>query len=35
MTITFNKESFRGDYSYHNSPAAIRRFPFPLSLIHI
>lgn len=29
MTITFNKESFRGDYSYHNSPAAIRRFPFP------
>jgi hypothetical protein len=29
MTLTFNKESFRGDYSYHNSPAAIRRFPFP------
>lgn len=29
MTITFNKESFRGDYSYRNSPAALRRFPFP------
>ena len=29
MTITFNKESFRGDYSFHNSAAAIRRFPFP------
>jgi len=29
MTMTFNSETFRGDYSYRNSPAAIRRFPFP------
>lgn len=29
MTIQFNDETFRDDYSYHNSPAAIRRFPFP------
>lgn len=29
MTIQFNDETFRDDYSYRNSPAAIRRFPFP------
>ena len=29
MTIQFNDESFRGDYSFRNSPWAIRRFPFP------
>lgn len=29
MNMRFNKETFRGDYSYHNSPAAILRFPFP------
>lgn len=27
--LEFNRETFRDDYSYHNSPAAIRRFPFP------
>ena len=29
MTINFNKETFRGDYSFHNSEWAIKRFPFP------
>ncbi|MBW6418471.1 DUF3445 domain-containing protein [Celeribacter sp. PS-C1] len=29
MTMQFNDETFRGDYTYHNSPEAIRRFPFP------
>jgi hypothetical protein len=29
MTINFNKESFRGEYSFHNSDWAIKRFPFP------
>ena len=29
MTITFNRETFRGDYSFHNSACAIKRFPFP------
>lgn len=29
MTIQFNDETFRDDYSYHNSAEAIRRFPFP------
>ncbi|MBU2944711.1 DUF3445 domain-containing protein [Shimia thalassica] len=29
MTMQFNEETFRGDYTYFNSPAAIRRFPFP------
>lgn len=29
MTIRFNDETFRDDYTYHNSPEAIRRFPFP------
>ncbi len=29
MTISFKAESFRGDYSFRNSAAAIDRFPFP------
>jgi hypothetical protein len=29
MTIRFNDETFRDDYTYFNSPEAIRRFPFP------
>lgn len=29
MTMQFNDETFRGDYTFHNSPAAVRRFPFP------
>ena len=29
MTMQFNEETFRGDYTYRNPPAAIRRFPFP------
>jgi hypothetical protein len=29
MTIRFNDETFRDDYTFHNSPEAIRRFPFP------
>ncbi|PTX03562.1 heme-dependent oxidative N-demethylase family protein [Pararhodobacter aggregans] len=29
MTIQFNDETFRGDYSFRNSPWAIKRFPFP------
>ena len=29
MTINFNKETFRGDYSFYNSEWAIKRFPFP------
>jgi len=29
MTINFNKESFRGEYSFRNSDWAIKRFPFP------
>jgi len=29
MTIRFNDETFRGDYTYANSPHAVRRFPFP------
>lgn len=29
MTIQFNDETFRDDYSYHNSAEALRRFPFP------
>lgn len=28
-TPAFREESFRGDYSFRNSAAAIRRFPFP------
>lgn len=29
MGIQFNDETFRDDYTYRNSPAAIARFPFP------
>ncbi|WP_376870964.1 DUF3445 domain-containing protein [Albirhodobacter sp. R86504] len=29
MTIRFNDETFRDDYTYTNSPQAIARFPFP------
>lgn len=29
MTIRFNDETFRDDYTYFNSPEAIARFPFP------
>ncbi|WP_225029927.1 heme-dependent oxidative N-demethylase family protein [Xinfangfangia pollutisoli] len=29
MTIRFNDETFRDDYTFHNSPEAVRRFPFP------
>ena len=31
MNITFKKESFRDDFTFRNSPANIRRFPFPFS----
>ncbi len=29
MTIRFNDETFRDDYTHFNSPEAIQRFPFP------
>ncbi len=29
MNINFKKETFRDDYTFRNSPEAIRRFPFP------
>jgi dimethylamine monooxygenase subunit A len=29
MALAFKQETFRGDYTYSNSPAAIKRFPFP------
>ena len=29
MTIQFNDETFRDDYSFYNSAWAIDRFPFP------
>ena len=28
MTLSFNNETFRDDYTFFNSPQAIRRFPF-------
>ena len=31
MGLTFNTETFRGDFTFHNSPKAVRRFPFPFS----
>lgn len=31
MAIAFKTESFRDDFSYRNSPEAIRRFPFPFA----
>lgn len=29
MSLAFKKETFRDDYTYTNSPEAIKRFPFP------
>ena len=29
MTLQFNDETFRDDYSFHNSDRALKRFPFP------
>ena len=29
MSLTFKNETFRDDFTYANSPEAIRRFPFP------
>ena len=29
MNIKFNQETFRDDFTFRNSPATIRRFPFP------
>ncbi|ESR25675.1 heme-dependent oxidative N-demethylase family protein [Lutibaculum baratangense] len=29
MTIVFNEETFRDDFTFRNSPVAIKRFPFP------
>lgn len=29
MTLAFNHETFRDDFSFSNSPHAVRRFPFP------
>lgn len=29
MTLVFNSETFRDDFTFSNSPAAVRRFPFP------
>jgi hypothetical protein len=29
MGIEFKKETFRGDYTFSNSPEAMKRFPFP------
>lgn len=29
MTLVFNSETFRNDFSFSNSPQAVRRFPFP------
>jgi dimethylamine monooxygenase subunit A len=31
MAHAFKKETFRDDYTYRNSPEAIRRFPFPFA----
>lgn len=31
MNIAFNRETFRNDYTFRNSPEAIRRFPFPFA----
>ncbi len=29
MNLVFKDETFRGDYTFSNSAAAIKRFPFP------
>src|SRR5437879_10873876 len=31
MNIAFKKETFRDDFTFKNSPAAVRRFPFPFA----
>ena len=31
MSLAFKKETFRDDYTYTNSPKAIKRFPFPFA----
>jgi hypothetical protein len=31
MSIAFKHETFRGDFSFRNSAAAVRRFPFPFA----
>lgn len=31
MALAFKQETFRDDYTYRNSPEAIRRFPFPFA----
>jgi dimethylamine monooxygenase subunit A len=31
MSLAFKKETFRDDYTYRNSPQAIKRFPFPFA----
>jgi dimethylamine monooxygenase subunit A len=31
MSLAFKKETFRDDYTYQNSPEAIKRFPFPFA----
>ncbi len=31
MNIEFKQETFRDDFTFRNSPAAIRRFPFPFN----
>ena len=30
MGMVFKDETFRDDYSFSNSPEAIKRFPFPV-----
>jgi len=34
MSLTFNSETFRDDFTYYNSPEAIQRFPFPFDEDH-
>jgi len=34
MDIPFRKETFRDDFTFRNSPRAIRRFPFPFDRDH-
>lgn len=34
MNLPFNAETFRDDYTYHNSANAIKRFPFPFHEDH-
>lgn len=34
MTLAFRQETFRDDYTFRNSPEAVRRFPFPFADDH-